>query len=207
MCSNCGAMTNKPKTNYGADIAINALDESFTFWQATVTVHLLEPDPEAEGRWISYGTRSVDSVQFQMRATDYCWKYEDRHSLGLRCHGDWIIDARWHQEFQAQEAIDAGRLALRLDKRMMKIANEWGNPSTPCETIRRALQTIRPVAIRVASNYQGKSGVDASRQWEDCSKLEPGLLDYFISKEWRHWRDVFTAKRPDLFRVEKEVTT
>jgi hypothetical protein len=200
-------MTNKPKITYGADIAINSLDEGFTFWQATVTVHKLEPDEDAPGRWVSYGTRNTDSVQFQMRATDYCWKFEDRHTLGLPTHGDWIIDARWHHEFQAQEAIDAGRLALRLDKRMMNLARQWGNPSTPCETLRRALQTIKPVAVRVASRYQGKTGVDASRQWEDTQKGTTGLFDFLIHQEWNHWRDVFTAKRPDLFQREKEVAT
>jgi len=200
-------MTYKAKRTYGAEIAIHALDERPTYWGAHVTVHELEPDPDHGCGWVSHGNKSVDAVQFQIHTTDYIWKDEDRATLGLNSHGDWIIDCQWTHEMQASEAIHAGKLALLLDKRMVAFSDKWGYPATPQDVLKRAVQAIHPVGVRLGSDYQGKSGVDASKQWQDVRKSKDSYLDYLVRREWRHFSEILTKKRPDLFRSGTEVAT
>lgn len=200
-------MTTKTKNKYGAEIAVYASDDSFTYWQATVQAYEVEPDPEHGDRWVSHSCNAVDSVEFRIGGSDYCWKWDEQYSLGLHCHGDWRLNTRWIYDFLPVDAVAAGKMAIRLEKRMMAIADEWGNPATPQDVLKRAIQALKPVALRANSDYNGKSGADANRCWYDVRKNLSSMADQLIRQEMRNFGDLLKRKRPGLFeRPEAEVS-
>jgi hypothetical protein len=138
-------------------------------------------------------------VEFRISGSDYKWEWEKRYHLGLDTWGDWKLNTQWEHELNALDAIAAGKLALRLDKKMIAMGREYGEAPTARDCLRRAVLAIKPVALRINSSYSGKSGVDANRQWHDVRKNLGEMAEHLICREMNEFRDALQKARPVLF--------
>lgn len=195
----------EPKLTIGAELAIVPLDNKNDFWTAKIRLYELTADPERAGSVRQASNAILALVGIDVDGTDRhretipetLWNTD----LGMDSYGTCKLFPEWVREIWPSDAIEAARMCLTIEKRMQKVAETYGRPSSVRDLLKRAILASRAQYIRTLSDY-----CDDKRDATKCWTLTrgPSGIDYAIRGELERFRFYLRAKRPDLFEDGKE---
>lgn len=202
-------MTTNRKFKIGAEIAICASDSTYQFWSAKIRLYEVESVPLEDGGGLTdISNSALNPVTFYVNGSSYGFPkmepYQRKQDLGLDHYGTWRLETDYTSSVEANDAIEAGRRCLALERKGMKLCETYGSPATAAENLKRALLCVKPSFIRIVSSYSGTT-IDAQSCWTQARG--PNSYDYQIRCEMEKFRFELQAKHPDLLEAVKEEVT
>lgn len=198
-------MTKNSTKKIGAEVGIVRLFCGFDHWHAFVRMYSLEEDSSDSGRWHELDGFPFPSIEFRLDGGSFYWKDFGvetwrRKVANLNIDtagGGWKIVSDGQIEVWPEQMAGLVSLAKKFEKERVRLETVYGRPENVKDALIRAALSMKPHLIRMRAH----TCEDATRAWRE---FDSEVLRWMVGDEFRQFRDMLAAKKPELFEAPIE---